>query len=116
MLHDVPRPPGYGNYCYFIDMRPKAIFGKTNLAVWFCARHGPTPFLAFGTPAPFRGARAASRARCTTGAAGKKKTIATSLRLARVSRVCTHVEKLWPSAVFMSRCALPSALPFPHQQ
>ena len=46
----------------------------------------------------------------------EKKTIATSLRLARVSRVCTHVETLWPSAVFMSRCALPSALPFPHQQ
>ena len=46
----------------------------------------------------------------------RKKTIATSLRLVRVSRVCTHVEKLWPSAVFMSRCALPSALPFPHQQ
>ena len=36
-----------------------------NLAVWFCARHGPTPFLAFGTPAPFRGTRAASRDHCT---------------------------------------------------
>ena len=41
----------------------------------------------------------------------KEKTTAASLRLARVPRVCTHVEKLWPSAVFMSRCALPSALP-----
>ena len=39
-----------------------------NLAVWFCARHGPTPFFAFGTPAPFRGTRAASRDHCTTGA------------------------------------------------
>ena len=44
-----------------------------NLAVWFCARHGPTPFFAFGTPAPFRGTRAASRDHCTTGAAEKKK-------------------------------------------
>ena len=25
-----------------------------NLAVWFCVRPGPTPFLAFGTPARFR--------------------------------------------------------------
>ena len=36
--------------------------------------------------------------------------------LARVCDSLITVDRPWPSAVFMSRCALPSALPFPHQQ
>ena len=38
----------------------------------------------------------------------------------RLARICDSlyitVDRPWPSAVFTSRCALPSALPFPHQQ
>lgn len=47
-----------------------------NLAVWFCVRPGPTPFLAFGTPARFRVTGAASCGHYAAGAAGGKKTVA----------------------------------------
>jgi hypothetical protein len=43
-----------------------------NLALWFCVRPGPTPFLAFGTPARFRVTGAASCGHYATGAAGGK--------------------------------------------
>ena len=91
-----------------------------NLAVWFCVRPGPTSFLAFGTPARFRVTGAASCGHYAAGAAGGKKLSVlgptTRLRLARVCDSLITVDRLWPSAVFTSRCALPSALPFPHQQ
>ena len=44
-----------------------------NLAVWFCVRPGPTPFLAFGTPARFRVVGAASCGHHAAGAAGGEK-------------------------------------------
>ena len=85
---------------------------------WFCVRPGPpAPFLAFGTPARFRVAGAAPCGHYAAGAAGEKKlSPTTSLRLARVCDSLITVDRLWPSAVFTSRCALPSALPCPHQQ
>ena len=57
-----------------------------NLAVWFCVRPGPTPFLAFGTPARFRVTGAASCGHYAAGAAGKKKLSPTTTNLVCDSR------------------------------
>ena len=75
-----------------------------NLAVWFCVRPGPTSFLAFGTPARFRVAGAASCGHYAAGAAGGKKTVRSgahhsfatraSLRLAHHRRQAMAVRRL----------------------
>ena len=76
-----------------------------NLAVWFCVRPGPTPFLAFGTPARFRVTGAASCGHYAAGAAGGGGTIRSgphhsfatraSLRLAHHRRQAMAVRRLY---------------------